>query len=416
MKFNRVAAALAVAGVLGLGASFAVFLVPGPADAFNKPPADMACVAKQGDIAGPVDTGVPIQIKYTVVVQNSGSTSATSVVVTDQLPTGATYVDASSTSVCTSADGSFVNCPLGTIASGGIVSVTIVANITPGLDDIVNWARVASAIDANTANNGGPGTSCEDVIPVRPPVPAGTLVCLDKTGSLASVEEGVSTNVVYGVSVRYTGDAGTPDATNVTVHDVFNATGASGVQFMGASVACNFAPLDILTAGQTLSCNVGDMTANTETLLTATFKLLNPAVADVFANQANATADDGLTTGNVLECAAEVTVEDVGANGCTPGYWKNHLNEWGAAGYSPADDFDATFGTNYFNPNISLLQAINLGGGGLNKVARHGTAALLSAAHPDVDYPFTVVEVIAAVQAGNVDALATANEQNCPLN
>lgn len=103
-----------------------------------------------------------------------------------------------------------------------------------------------------------------------------------------------------------------------------------------------------------------------------------------------------------------------GGQGCTPGFWKNHLAAWGPTGYSPGDDFDAVFGTSYFNPDITLQQAVNLGGGGLRKVARHGTAALLNAAHPSVSYALTVAQVIAAVQSGNVDALVAFNERETP--
>lgn len=112
-----------------------------------------------------------------------------------------------------------------------------------------------------------------------------------------------------------------------------------------------------------------------------------------------------------------VSVKNVptGGEGCTPGYWKNHLDEWAPTGYSPSDDFDTTFGVDLFNPDITLGQAINANGGGVNKLARHGTAALLSAAHPSVNYPFTVAEVIALVQAGDADALAAANQLGCPL-
>ena len=101
--------------------------------------------------------------------------------------------------------------------------------------------------------------------------------------------------------------------------------------------------------------------------------------------------------------------------GCTPGYWKNHLDSWPPTGYAPSDDFDTTFGVDYFDPDISLEQAVNRRGGKVNRLARHGTAALLSAAHPDVDYPYTVAEVIAFVQAGDADPLVEANELGCPI-
>lgn len=107
------------------------------------------------------------------------------------------------------------------------------------------------------------------------------------------------------------------------------------------------------------------------------------------------------------------TVTCIDKDGCTPGYWRNHLEDW--TGYSPGDIFDVVFGVGYFGPDYDLEDAIWQGGGGVNKVARHGTAGLLSAAHPAVDYPFTVAEVIAAVQAGDVELLAKANELGCEI-
>ena len=41
-------------------------------------------------------------------------------------------------------------------------------------------------------------------------------------------------------------------------------------------------------------------------------------------------------------------------------------------------------------------------------------AALLNALHPDVDYLFTAAEVIALVQAGDVDPLVDENELTAP--
>lgn len=111
---------------------------------------------------------------------------------------------------------------------------------------------------------------------------------------------------------------------------------------------------------------------------------------------------------------AKVTVP-CGGEGCTPGFWRNHLGDWAATGYSTGNDFDATFGVDLFNPNITLGQAVVLGGGGVNVLARHGVAALLSAAHPQVDYPYSVAQVIAFVQAGNVAPLVAANELGCTI-
>lgn len=112
-----------------------------------------------------------------------------------------------------------------------------------------------------------------------------------------------------------------------------------------------------------------------------------------------------------------VSCEPTGGEGCTPGYWRqpHHLDDWVPTGYAPGDIFDAVFSTSYFTPTYTLFDAIWEGGGGINRLARHGTAALLSAAHPDVDYPYSVAEVIAMVQSGTIDPLAQANELGCSI-
>lgn len=119
---------------------------------------------------------------------------------------------------------------------------------------------------------------------------------------------------------------------------------------------------------------------------------------------------DGIGPGGYQDVLIEVTVPGTGNMGLTPGYWKNHDEDWAATGLSLTDDFDTVFGVDYFQPNITLFQAVWRGGGKLNKVARHGTAALLNALHPGVDYPYTVAQVIAFVQAGDVEPLVVANE------
>ena len=74
--------------------------------------------------------------------------------------------------------------------------------------------------------------------------------------------------------------------------------------------------------------------------------------------------------------------------------------------------------------NPTLLEAVWATGGGVSALARHAVAALLNAASPDVDYPYSVDEVIAMVQSAidsgdfnaTKDLFASANELGCPLN
>jgi hypothetical protein len=114
-------------------------------------------------------------------------------------------------------------------------------------------------------------------------------------------------------------------------------------------------------------------------------------------------------------------------NGCTPGYWRNHADRW--VGVSPADDFDATFGVEYFDPNISLGTAIS-NPQTYGTFAFHAVAALLNSygGVPNADgttvaYPYSTATVIAMVQnavaSGTTETtknlFAQANELGCPL-
>ncbi len=122
---------------------------------------------------------------------------------------------------------------------------------------------------------------------------------------------------------------------------------------------------------------------------------------------------------------AQVKLVDV-MMGCTPGYWKQdqHFDSW--VGYLPTTKFDAVFDDAF--GESTLLQVLNLGGGGLDALGRHTVAALLNSTNPDVngDYPYTTAQVIAAFNAvypgtktaynTQKDLFATANEWGCPLN
>jgi hypothetical protein len=112
----------------------------------------------------------------------------------------------------------------------------------------------------------------------------------------------------------------------------------------------------------------------------------------------------------------------VGGEGCTPGYWKQdqHFDSW--VGYSPDQLFSSVFEDAF--PGMTLVQVLNLGGGGLNALGRATVAALLNANSPGVDYDLTTAEVIAAFNAvypgGDYETLKNRldllNNQGCPLN
>jgi len=64
---------------------------------------------------------------------------------------------------------------------------------------------------------------------------------------------------------------------------------------------------------------------------------------------------------------------------CSPEFWENNLELWKITGINPNSDFDETFGKDYFEPNITLAEAISKKGVGIDHIARTGTAAYLNA-------------------------------------
>jgi len=103
--------------------------------------------------------------------------------------------------------------------------------------------------------------------------------------------------------------------------------------------------------------------------------------------------------------------EQLGAQGCTPGYWKQtqHFDSWTV--YTQTDLYDTVFGVSAFPTTLTLLGALQQGGGGINALGRHSVAALLNAVSPDVNYPITSAQVIALTQAAINSADATLIQQ-----
>lgn len=110
--------------------------------------------------------------------------------------------------------------------------------------------------------------------------------------------------------------------------------------------------------------------------------------------------------------------------GCSPGFWKqpHHFGNW-PAGFSPDDLVSSAFGSGA-PPDLTLLEALGQGGGGVNALLRQAVAALLNAAHVEVNYPIALADVILLTQAalqpggdveGTKDTFQAANELGCGL-
>lgn len=86
-----------------------------------------------------------------------------------------------------------------------------------------------------------------------------------------------------------------------------------------------------------------------------------------------------------------------GGEGLTPGFWKQcqHFDAW--TDYEPSDSYEVVFGVDA--PGCpTLLDALRAGGGGVYALMRHSTAALLNAAHPNIEYAYTRAEIVTLVQ------------------
>jgi hypothetical protein len=95
--------------------------------------------------------------------------------------------------------------------------------------------------------------------------------------------------------------------------------------------------------------------------------------------------------------------EEVGNEGCTPGYWKNHTDSW--EGYAPSQSLSSVFAaTPAQYASTTLLQGLSFNGGngvdGASRILlRAAVAAVLNAANDDVDYRYTTAEITAQVDA-----------------
>ena len=117
------------------------------------------------------------------------------------------------------------------------------------------------------------------------------------------------------------------------------------------------------------------------------------------------TTTTSTTTTSTTTTSTTTTTVAKPPSACTPGFWKNHVEEW--IGFAS----DATVGSVFDIPaaygdlgDATLLEALRAGGGsGLtgasNILLRAAVASLLNSAQADVSFPMTTDEIIAAVNA-----------------
>ena len=95
---------------------------------------------------GPGSVVAGTEATYSMTVTNNGPTEADNVALSDPLPTGTTFVSAtSSDGSCTG--GGTVACLIGTLADGATATITVVVDIPPSIPPgaLTNTATVSSS-------------------------------------------------------------------------------------------------------------------------------------------------------------------------------------------------------------------------------------------------------------------------------
>jgi uncharacterized repeat protein (TIGR01451 family) len=197
--------------------------------------------------AAPATLVVGDSVTYKLTVTNNGTSAAPGVIVIDGLPTGETYVAATTGQGTTSDSGNVLTANLGTVGPGVAVTVTLVARTTSA-GILTNQANVAGAvIETDPANN------TAGVAVAVAPIHADLAVTI--TGGPDPVI--VGSNVTYAVLVINNGPDG---AAGVVLTDSLPA----GMTYVSAALSQG----TISQFGTTLTADLGALASGAAARLT----------------------------------------------------------------------------------------------------------------------------------------------------
>ena len=200
----------------------------------------------KADSPDPVTAGE--QLTYTLSVSNNGPSPATGVTVVDTLPAGVSYQSSSASQGTVSQSGNTVTANVGSLASGGSATVTIVVTVNPDTRGTLTNEATVSGNETDT----NPGNNSDDE-----PTQIATEVdlAIDKTGSPAAVVAGGQ--LTYTLIVT---NEGPSDATGVVVTDPLpeQLTFVSGTSTSGT----------VSHAGGVVTATLGDLDAGQSATIT----------------------------------------------------------------------------------------------------------------------------------------------------
>ncbi len=116
------------------------------------------------------------------------------------------------------------------------------------------------------------------------------------------------------------------------------------------------------------------------------------------------------------------TVNGGDPGGCTPGYWKNHLETWVPTGIDPDEPLGDHFDVSEDFEEITLLEALSFKGGkgvegAIRILLRAAVAGLLNMeflyGDPDMHYPMydLISRVNSALDSGNRDTMLSLKDE-----
>ncbi len=210
-------------------------------------------------------------LTWTVIATNDGPSTATSVVVTDDLPAGVTLLTRTSTQGSCTPSGAQVVCAIGTLASGATATVTLTARVERAAAEspVDNVARVTSAVfDPDTADNLSTASTAVG--------PAADL-------RLAKTVDRATANVgdVLTYTLTATND-GPSSATGATITDTLPA----GLQIVSTPTASQGA---CAVTGQSVTCSLGTISGGASATATIQARVRPGASASTVGNTATVT-------------------------------------------------------------------------------------------------------------------------------